>query len=98
MLDGLPTETAQPAAVANANADTVADTALNGAQITSALDMLEKAALGSVPIESVEALLRASFPSTRPELIEAMIAPLRRARSAAAALPPAQPTNQPITE
>lgn len=51
-------------------------TALNGAQVTSLLDLLEAAASGRMPIDTVRAAIAAAFPLLTSTEIDAMIGPL----------------------
>jgi len=77
--------------VANANKagvvdqKAVQDTALNGAQVTSLADVLAQVAVGTLPLETGKAMVKASFPAVSDDLIEAMFAPLK-------GFLPAQPT------
>lgn len=54
----------------------VQDTALNGAQIASAVQVITAAAQGQIPVESVAPLLKASFPSLDDDEIAAITKPL----------------------
>lgn len=54
---------------APANQSQVADTALNGAQITSLVDLAAKAQAGELPVASAKAIAMASFPSVSSQLI-----------------------------
>ena len=82
-------------ALAASGGSTVADTALNGAQIATARELLVSAANGELPVESISALLTAAFPSVSPQQIAAMLGPIRAARANAPALPPSPPTPPP---
>lgn len=53
------------AAVAAAEGGNVQQQALNGAQVTAIVDILDKAALGEIPRESAVEVIVASFPVTR---------------------------------
>jgi capsid protein len=52
------------------------DTALNGAQMASLVQILTSAASGAIPKESVPAILAASFPNLEESQIAAIVAPL----------------------
>jgi HK97 family phage portal protein len=60
-----------PAAV-----DTVADTALNGAQITSLVDLAKSVQLGELPLETAKSIAVAAFPTIAAETIEAIFSPI----------------------
>ena len=66
-------------------ANDVAKTTLNGAQVQSMVDILDKAAQGVIPDESVGPILAAAFPVLTPEQINAIVAPLKGFKSAAPA-------------
>lgn len=57
-----------------AEGEKVADTSLNGAQITSMVQVLSSAADGTIPVEAVLPILQAAFPNTDPALIAKMAA------------------------
>lgn len=67
-------------ALAAAGGSTVADTALNGAQISTARELLVSAANGELPIDSIAALLGEAFPSFDTQKIAAMLGPIRSTR------------------
>ena len=50
--------------------------AMNGAQITSLLEVIDKVVLGGMPKESARFVLQAAFPAVSPELINSMLAPI----------------------
>lgn len=75
-LAALPTETA-PAA-SGAPVEAVADTALNGAQVTSLVEILAAVSEGRLPVESARPLILAAFPSFDDARVESMLSPLRR--------------------
>jgi hypothetical protein len=75
-------------ALAASGGAVVADTALNGAQIATARELLVSAANGELPIDSIAALLGEAFPSFDAQKIAAMLNPIRSARR----LAPAQTT------
>jgi hypothetical protein len=70
------TQTAQPIPAQGA-AETVAETALNGAQISSLVAILSDAASGVIHLESVKPIVKAAFPSIADATIESIVAPLR---------------------
>lgn len=72
----LPSVIDDVAAPVAADAPAVADTALNGAQITSLVDIVSQAAIGSLPTETVKQIILASFPSLSSSDVDAIIAPL----------------------
>lgn len=59
---------------AGAEGEKVADTSLNGAQISSMVQVLSSAADGTIPVEAVLPILQAAFPNTDPALIAKMAA------------------------
>jgi hypothetical protein len=52
--------------------DQVQDSALNGAQIASLVDIIHRCTIGEIPVESGKAISRASFPAITPEMINLM--------------------------
>ncbi len=58
--------------------DSVADTALNGAQITSMVDLIGKAARKEIPMETLMPILQAAFPTIGATVLEQTTAPLKR--------------------
>jgi len=54
----------------------VAQTALNGAQISSLVQLAQSAADGLLPVASVRAMASAAFPAVPPEVIESIFAPI----------------------
>jgi len=52
----------------------VAATALNGAQITSLVDIVMQSAAGAVPVSSAKAIVQAAFPTLPPATIDAIFA------------------------
>ena len=64
------------AAPVASDAPAVADTALNGAQISSLVDIVSQAAVGSLPVETVKQIINASFPTLTDAAIDAILAPL----------------------
>lgn len=55
----------------------VADTALNGAQISSLVQILAAVTSGAMPVDSARPLILAAFPSFDDARVDAMLAPLR---------------------
>ena len=55
----------------------VAATALNGAQVTSLVDVITQVGTGAMPHETAKAVLAASFPLIAPEVIDAIIDPIK---------------------
>lgn len=55
----------------------VQDTALNGAQITAAIQMLQAAATGTIPVAAVGPMLKASFPGFDDAQIASITGPLK---------------------
>jgi len=84
---GYTLEVAEPAALgaipqvtaagAPAAAESVADTALNGAQISSLVELLSSAAAKTLPMESLLPILKASFPTIPEATLTQIVAPLR---------------------
>jgi HK97 family phage portal protein len=78
-LTGEPDEPAvddEPAPDATALAEVdVQQTALNGAQITSLVEMIQSVADGKLPPESAKAMIQASFPMLSQDIINAMVNP-----------------------
>lgn len=75
---GIPSVPGQPVqAVAQDAAASVADTALNGAQISSLVELLSSAAAKTLPMESLLPILNASFPTIPEATLTQIVAPLR---------------------
>lgn len=55
----------------------VQDTALNGAQVTSLVDLASQVAAGKLPVDSAVAIAAAAFPAVPPETVNAIFDPLR---------------------
>lgn len=71
---------------------TVQDTALNGAQIEALIGTLESAASGTLPKDTVRAILVSSFPSVSSQRIDEMLAPIvPRVQPEVPGAAPAQP-------
>ncbi len=67
----------KPASVINQAPTTdVQSAALNGAQIVALQGLIDSAASGDVPVETVRAVILASFPSIAPTAVDAMLKPL----------------------
>ena len=56
--------------------DDVAATALNGAQVTSMVELLKQAAAGQIPKDSILPILQAAFPNVSEETIREIVGPL----------------------
>ena len=67
---------ATPEVAAPAEASSVAETALNGAQISSIVDLLSQAAAKSIPTASLIPILKASFPMVADSTLQAIVNPL----------------------
>ena len=63
--------TAEPVVTEN-----VAATALNGAQITSLVEILSTVTLGTLPVESARGIIQAAFPDFTTEQVNAILNPL----------------------
>lgn len=83
---GLPGQAIGPTAAAGA----VQDTALNGAQVSSLLEMLAKAKSGEIPAASVGPMIRAAFPAMTEEEVNGIVAPLSELAKAPVSGPAAQ--------
>ena len=70
----MPFGTPQPSAVAPA--EDVAATALNGAQVTSMVTLLQQASQGQIPKESIMPILKAAFPNVAEETLREIVGPL----------------------
>ena len=55
----------------------VAETALNGAQVTSLVDIAAQVATGALPLATAKAIADAAFPAIAPETLNAIFAPLQ---------------------
>lgn len=74
-----PTPAPAPASAARAAVMAVramADTALNGEQVSALTELLEMVVEGELPAPAVKALIAAAFPTIRPALVDAMLAAL----------------------
>ncbi len=52
----------------------MSDLALNGAQVTSLLEVLDKVALGTITVAGAQSVIGAAFPSVPDSLISSMLA------------------------
>jgi hypothetical protein len=68
--------------------------ALNGAQITSLVDVITQVGTGAIPNESAKAILVASFPSISAETIAAIVDPIQSGSISADGVPAAIPEAQ----
>jgi hypothetical protein len=76
IVPNTPLAVEQAEAVVDATGGTtdVAATALNGAQITSLVDIVMQSAAGAVPVTSAKAIVQAAFPTLPPATIDAIFA------------------------
>ncbi len=65
------------AGLPGAASGTVQDTAMNGAQVSSLIQIVESAASGAFPKETAQAIIQASFPALGQEQITAIISPIQ---------------------
>lgn len=99
--EGQPVVEEKPEAPAEATAAPVADvqqTALNGAQVSSLLEIATQVGLGQLPIETARALIAAAFPGLSDQQVNAIIGPLdgfKPQQPEAPATPAAKPQAQP---
>jgi len=77
-----------PAATGEATAN-VASQALNGAQVTSLVDVITQVGTGAMPKETAKPVLAAAFPAFSPELIDSIIDPIMPGSIAADGVPSA---------
>jgi len=54
----------------------VADTAMNGAQVASLLEIANQAAVGALPVDTAKAIVRSAIPALRPEQVDSILDPL----------------------
>lgn len=78
-----------------AKAGEIQGTALNGAQVSSLLEIATLLATGQIPFESAKALIQAAFPLMTPEQIDAIVGPLKSFAPDAPAEPQAAPAAEP---
>lgn len=64
----------------------VAKTALNGAQVTALADIIQRAAVGVLPLASVGPIIAAAFPGLDPSAIAQIVEPLKGFKPSATAL------------
>ena len=69
----------------------VQDTALNGAQVTSLIQIAESVAGGALPAESALAMVQAAFPAIGADVAGKIIGPLKDFKPAAPAAPKETP-------
>jgi hypothetical protein len=76
IVPNTPLAVEQAEAVVDATGGTadVAATALNGAQITSLVDIVMQSALGAIPVTSAKAIVQAGFPTLSNEQVNAIFA------------------------
>jgi HK97 family phage portal protein len=101
-IGGVPTPIASPIAPARPVAgpssaqqpvpagEAIADTALNGAQISSLVDLAKSIQLGELPKDSAVSIASAAFPTISPETIASIFNPIQQGASA---VPPQAPTS-----
>lgn len=93
---GEPEETAEPVAQESADivagAEVVADTALNGAQVTSLVELALKVSLGELPKDSAKAIAAAAFPAISAEVIASIFEPISASTQPVAIAQPAAGT------
>ncbi len=68
--------------------EAVQDTALNGAQVSSLLQIVQAAAAAGLPKESAKAMIRAAFPAITDQIINAIVDPIQPEKPEP--VPPAQ--------
>ncbi len=61
--------------VVTTNTTAVADTAMNGAQVTSIVEIIGQVAAKVIPVATAKALIRSAFPAVAPQNIDEMLAP-----------------------
>lgn len=67
--------------------DDIAKTALNGAQVTALANLIQQAAAGLLPVDSLPPIIRASFPNLDESTIEEIVRPLEGFKATPAAKP-----------
>lgn len=88
---------AEEAAAAVAGGAPVAETAMNGAQVSSLVDVIAQVSAGLIPAEAATSVIVAAFPTISPESAAAMTASaaaLANAKAPAPAPTPTAPPNQ----
>jgi hypothetical protein len=89
---GAPGSPAAPSAPAvPGGAEVVQDTALNGAQVTSLLEIVQLTADRGLPFEAAQELIAAAFPGIAPERITRIMAALKKFKPAGPAADPSPP-------
>jgi lambda family phage portal protein len=83
---------AAPASGGESSSVNVAATALNGAQVTSLVDVITQVGTGAMPKETAKPVLQAAFPTFSPELISSIIDPIQPGSISADGVPSAAPT------
>lgn len=68
--------------------EAVQDTALNGAQVSSLLQIVQAAAAAGLPKESAKAMIRAAFPAITDQIVNAIVDPIQPEKPEP--VPPAQ--------
>jgi Phage portal protein, lambda family len=83
------TEANTPAEAAEGESVTrnVAAEALNGAQITSLVDVITQVGTGAIPNDAAKAILSASFPTISPDIINSIIDPIKAGTISADGVP-----------
>ena len=93
---GEPEETAEPVAQESADivagAEVVADTALNGAQVTSLVELALKVSMGELPKDSAKAIAAAAFPAISADVIASIFDPISASTQPVAVPQPAAGT------
>jgi hypothetical protein len=95
-LKGAPADGAAPAPAPSSPAaaaldGVVQDTALNGAQVSSLLEIATAVVAGDLPITTAEAMIRAAFPALPAELVTRIIGGLKGFEPKADPAPPVSP-------
>lgn len=85
----VPTDTPAPTAADAAPTEDIQATALNGAQVTSLIEMLTMLANNQLPAQTVQALIKAAFPLVPQSLIDEMMAGITGFTPSAPATAPA---------
>ena len=80
-----------PAPGAPVAGEAVQDTALNGAQVASLLQIVQAAAQAGIPKETARAMVRASFPALSDQTINQIVDPIQPEKPAAVPAPIATP-------
>ncbi len=70
----------------------VADTAMNGAQVTSIVEIITQVAAGAIPYQTANALIRSAFPAIPQANIDQMLAPFAAVPQAIPGAVPGTPT------